>query len=275
MSEKLLAAGKPIPAVWCAKSGKSGYYWNSERGTFRSSLTFIGTGKRILTGLVKPIAKFEVLEQNDFGTGVIGYLVHGLRAKRVMREAKERQTKADAQRQTRKARKARRERERVEAEARTVLNQVGILPALFTLNRAAKRHRDKAKTLWKSGLKKSAGEAAAKKRGYYEVKGHALARLIAEGTLVRAGYHKFPNGHFAEVLAGQGYRFHRPAEVPETEAFEQIGEIESKPPGAGEVDESLAVKAVRGFLLGWEKTELYEWPERERGGSDDEDSLEW
>lgn len=262
--------GKCLPAIWRSKNGKKNYYWSPERGTFRTTLSLISTGNRIVTRLAKAVAKYEVIESNDFGSGPIGYLVHGLTAKRVLRKAAERQEKADAARRQKAIREQQRERKRNEAEQRAALGEVGILPALFAINRATKRYRDMAARRWNTGQKKSAGETAEMKRHLYWLKGQVLEWMVRDGTLSRIGYHAFPGGNVAEVLAGQGYRFHRPVKAPAQVEVQQIGEIESKPTENGEVDEQRAIQAVYGYLLDRSQVAVYEWPRREQKPSENQ-----
>jgi hypothetical protein len=159
-----------------------------------------------------------------------------------------------------------------QAEERAMLAKIGILPALHILNRKAKQLRDAARKAYASGDFSSA-ELAARKRELYWLKGQALEWLKREGKLQLVGYHvfdakrvgdKFISGNFAEVLAGEGYRFHRPAPKPDDLGQEVVAldEIPAKEKlKAWQVEQ--AAKAVRGFLQGREEVELFKWEPRQ------------
>jgi len=84
--------------------------------------------------------------------------------------------------------RATRKRNAKEAERKT-LADVGILPAVFTVNRAAKRFRDDARQSYEWGDRRTAGEYAARKRELYDLKNQALAHLLREGELAIVGLH--------------------------------------------------------------------------------------
>lgn len=141
----------------------------------------------------------------------------------------------------------RREAEQKKREARA--RRGDILLALWSLNRAAKRQRDKMQ------------QAVYFDRSeFYQDKNQALAYLLAEGRLAVEGVHKIGNV-YAEVLRGNGYSFHRPAPEP-TGDFVDIGEkIEAKPVDASEMDANFALDVLRLYLEGKPRIETYSWPD--------------
>lgn len=161
-----------------------------------------------------------------------------------------------------------------------LLAQHGIFPSLNSINREAKREREASQAAWRAGDHESAAGHKERKEALYWLKGQALEHLWRDGEIERAGWHRFPGGLIAEVLAGGGYRFHRPTPVvPEGVQILDLKEIEAKPVKEGEVPAHQAEEAVRGFLQNRPEVEVYEWPERERKytrwGNDWDDDEEW
>ena len=146
-----------------------------------------------------------------------------------------------------------------------LLAEHGILPALFAINREAKRQRDASLAAYNSGDHDEATRCKRDKERLYWLKGQALEHLWREGEVERVGWHRFKGHLVAEVFAGGGYRFHRPAlKAPDGVPVLGLKQIEAKPHEAGEVLAEQAEEAVLGFLQTRAEIEVYEWPERER-----------
>jgi hypothetical protein len=214
-----------------------------------------------------------------------------------VREAEQRETwAADLARAARRKEAAARGRATRQANAearrdaaeRQALTEIGILPALFAVNRETKRLRDASRRAWRMGDKKSAGEHSARKRELYELKNQALEYLVQENRLTVVGYHVFNAvqvaggrivaGNCAEVLASDGYRFHRPAAFqPDAPGSLPLDEISAKPKENDEPDLARAELAVRGYLQGREEIPVCEWPARRSSDawSDDEELDSW
>lgn len=134
------------------------------------------------------------------------YIFH---AKRVLRA----EAKSDWQRE--------RDRWRQRWEkAKTRLPQlVDVLVALWTLNRRAKRCRDMAAHFYDCRKHGLAGNARDEKEAIYRLKGQALHWLVEDGRLSHDGCHMFKSDDgqqlWSEVLAGEGYSFHRPCARPD------------------------------------------------------------
>lgn len=173
-----------------------------------------------------------------------------------------------------------------QAEERAMLAKIGILPALHTLNQSAKQLRDAARNAYASGDRALASRLAENKRHLYYLKGQALEWLRREGKLQLVGYHVFDafrfngkliRGNFAEVLAGEGYRFHRPA--PELDDAERniipLNEIPARKKLTTQQGQE-AEKAVCGYLQGREEVYPFEWDDggRDSGFEEDADSDE-
>jgi hypothetical protein len=139
--------------------------------------------------------------------------------------------------------------------------EVSILAATWALSRHAKRLRDRASGWWEDGRRDLAGRNAARKRELYAIKGQCLAHLLAEGRVQPAGHHRFDGGLWAEILAGEGYRFHRPCPPPEPiPDVEDLGKLEAKPRKTGEPRLRDALLTATRFLAGRPRAEVYEWP---------------
>lgn len=153
----------------------------------------------------------------------------------------------------------RRKRHKRQAQDR---KQTGIPAALWTLNRRAKRCRDLAQTYYRKGMHGFAGNMRREKEAIYRLKGQVLHYLAEEGAVKSAGHHKFNGGNWAEVLEGNGYRFHRPCPPPDNPPAntEEIGDIEAKPKGASEPSLELARQILHDFLDGKTTIPVFEWP---------------
>jgi hypothetical protein len=87
--------------------------------------------------------------------------------------------------------------------------------------------------------------------------------LLIEGRLAVTGIHRFEAGNFAEVLEGEGYRFHRPCPQPaDPETVILLESIESKPKESSEPTIETAFEVVQRFLAGKERISVYEWTPR-------------
>lgn len=143
---------------------------------------------------------------------------------------------------------------------------VDILAAVFAVNRAAKRYRDLGRRHYSGRRHGFAGNCKTKKNDLYSLKAQAIEHLVREGIIQRIGYHRFgETAHFrwAELLEGNGYRFHRPCRPPEgadTLDIKSLPEVEAKPRGSQEPKLKDAVAAIERFLrdkphvspLGWD-----------------------
>ena len=164
--------------------------------------------------------------------------------------------------------------ERNRSKERESLAQVGVLPAIFAMNREAKRQRDAARNNFANGEFDAASSSAKRKLHLYDLKGQAMEWALRDGLLERVGWHRFGD-NFAEVLAGGGYRFHRPAPRPEhADVVQNLAEIEAKPVEEAEVPIGLAEMAIKGYLQGRERVNIYEWPARRNPEMDLEDAEE-
>jgi hypothetical protein len=154
--------------------------------------------------------------------------------------------------------------ERKRSKERESLAQVGVLPAIFALNREAKRQRDAARKHFANGEHDAASGSSKRKLHLYDLKGQALEWALRDGLLEKVGWHRFDD-NFAEVLAGGGYRFHRPAPRPEhADAVQNLAQIEAKPVEEAEVPIGLAEMAIKGYLQGRKRVKVYEWPARRK-----------
>jgi len=140
-----------------------------------------------------------------------------------------------------------------------------LLLALFTLNRRAKRCRDLAPTYYKNGQHGFAGYYRREKETIYAMKGQALHYLVAEGRLTHAGYHQFArSGLTAELLAGEGFRFHRPCEPVDGLEPSTLDEIESIPKCRKEPTLRVARRVVAEYLADKPHVPVYQCPRRAR-----------
>ena len=141
---------------------------------------------------------------------------------------------------------------------------IDILRAVWGINRYAKRCRDAASSCYTSNAHAFAGIWSRRKAEAYDLKSQALHYLVAEGRLAHAGYHQFDGGNYAEVLEGDGYRFHRPCEDPEGIDVEEIDGIEAKPKHSKEPRLLDCRHTLELYLLEKPPAEVYEWPARSR-----------
>lgn len=151
----------------------------------------------------------------------------------------------------------------LEVKARKRQEKVGrlsVLAALFTLNRRAKRCRDLAQSYYQERMHGFAGDMKREKDCIYALKEQVLHHLVEAGVLVGGKYHRFEFGNWAEVLEGQGYRFHRPCPPREPGEGDLIESVEAKPMEAGEPTVEIAYEVVEKFLVGKERVAVYEWP---------------
>jgi hypothetical protein len=196
-----------------------------------------------------------------------------------IREAKRAQEQAERRRLAEEAGRA--ARRLAEEAERAALAQVGILPALSALNHEAKRLRNRSRGAWANNDRERAWELAEEKRLLYYLKGQALEWLLREGKLRVVGFHAFKvedgraivGTQYAEVLEGEGYRFHRPAPAPENGAdtVELLDEIKAKPPAQDGVPPDTAIQAVKGYLQERTVVAVYEWEPRRNAVEDYED----
>lgn len=151
------------------------------------------------------------------------------------------------------------EKERQKAE------KLPVLAALFTLNRRAKRCRDLAQAYYQNSMHGLAGEMKQEKERIYFLKGQVLHHHVEAGVLVGGKYHRFGETLWAEVLEGQGYRFHRPCPPQnETVVAELIESVEAKPKEAKEPTLKIAYQVVEAFLANKRMASVYQWPARTR-----------
>lgn len=172
-----------------------------------------------------------------------------------------------------------------EAKKKRQADGLPVLAALFTLNRRAKRCRDMAQGYYQQRMHGLAGEMKNEKERIYRLKGQVLHWMVQEGKLVGGKYHRFEFGNWAEVLEGEGYRFHRPCPPPpeasdETKTTESI---EAKPKDTKEPTLEIAYEVVEKFLTGKTSANVYEWPSKGRSNrrmfelrfDDDDDDLDF
>lgn len=145
---------------------------------------------------------------------------------------------------------------------------VSLLAAVWSINRRAKRCRDLARANYEADEHDLAGYYRSWKEEYYRVKGQALHYLLAEGRLAVTGFHRFDGDLWAEVIAGEGYTFHRPCQTPETEA-DCVGcdRIEAKPKDTDESAVEDALATVLAYLKGKPEVEVYGWPPHSRSAA--------
>ncbi len=153
---------------------------------------------------------------------------------------------------------------------------VPILQAVWAINRRAKRCRDYASSYASRArprdgdgdLRVLASWYRMQKESLYELKGQALHHLLKEGLVQRVGYAIFEDDNWAEVLAGGGYRFHRPCEEPgeeiPDEQIVELDQIEAKPKETAEPDIADAIASVEAYLDDKPAVQLYSWPPPQR-----------
>jgi hypothetical protein len=148
-------------------------------------------------------------------------------------------------------------------------NLLPLLLALWAVNRAAKRQRDAARKLHAARAFALASLAKERKKELYWLKSQALHFAILDGMLTVAGYHRFEYDHWAEVLIGDGYSFHRPCKPPpDTSSADSkmLEQIDAKPRCVGEPRLLDAKYTLEKFLDGKPTVSTYSWlkPDRER-----------
>ena len=155
------------------------------------------------------------------------------------------------------------------------VDRLSVLAALFTLNRRAKRCRDLAQSYYQERMHGFAGDMKREKERIYVLKEQVLHYSVEAGVLVGGKYHRFKFGNWAEVLEGQGYRFHRPCPPREPGDGDLIESVEAKPKEAGEPTVEIAYEVVEKFLANKERVAIYHWPRivrsRQRYRWDDDD----
>lgn len=147
--------------------------------------------------------------------------------------------------------------------------EIDLLAAVWVVNRRAKRCRDLARNNYSIRRRGAASNFAYEKSHCYRLKGQALYYLCHQGRLRSIGYHAFrqPDNSllWAEVLEGEGYRFHAPCPAPNGILPENIlEEIEAKPRGAKEPRLKDALYRLQRFLQDKPEAPVYCWPERPR-----------
>ncbi|MGE3408249.1 MAG: hypothetical protein AB7I37_15635 [Pirellulales bacterium] len=167
--------------------------------------------------------------------------------------------------------------------------EIKILAALWVINRRAKRMRDGATRSFKKGRHTEASNHSDEKQRLYAMKEQVVHYLMESGILRHVGRHRFPEGNWAEVLAGGDFRFHRPCPPPDNESDgEQIGQIEAQPRCAHEPRLKDALFTIELFLRNKPVVNVYHWPEKPRkrhyftgsdstnwsGSGDDDDEYE-
>jgi hypothetical protein len=140
---------------------------------------------------------------------------------------------------------------------------------LWSLNRIAKRKRDEAQLLWQAREHTQSKQKSAEKRAIYLLKGQALHYLLAEDILSVESVHRFDE-ECAQLLSGQGYRFHRPAPAVESAVNIGVPQIDAKPVDVSEMEEFEANQIIRKYLSGRAFVSQYEWPKRARRHESDD-----
>lgn len=156
---------------------------------------------------------------------------------------------------------------------------VSVLAALFTINRRAKRCRDSAQRYYLNGMHGFAKKMRREKESAYDIKGQVLHYLVADGQLTHDSYHRLDGGNWAEVLVGDGYRFHRPCGEPDPRPeIDEMNSIEAKPKGRKEPTLAEANEILTAYLNGRPVVDVYQWPARVRPTryrwDDDDDDID-
>lgn len=143
--------------------------------------------------------------------------------------------------------------------------KVDVLAAVWTVNRYAKRMRDKAARCYSTRTYSFASDAKCRKEEAYKLKNQVLAHLLNDGVVQVQGYHRFGDDLYAYILAGSGYTFHQPCPEPENPETAECREaIEAKPKSAAECKLKDAMYTIKEFLRGRPRMDVYVWDERER-----------
>jgi hypothetical protein len=153
---------------------------------------------------------------------------------------------------------------RKEERQKRPLGRCDLLLALFILNRRAKRCRDLAQNHYRNSRHGLAGHNRREKESIYATKEQALHYLVDDGRLTHAGYHQFDSGLWSEVLAGEGFIFHRPC--PPVDGMEPgiLDDIEAKPKGRKEPTLKVAHQVLADYLVDKPIVAVYHWPPRVR-----------
>jgi hypothetical protein len=141
---------------------------------------------------------------------------------------------------------------------------ISLPAALWVINRRAKRCRDMATKHFDARSHGFAKLRSREKSHLYGLKSQVLQNLINDGLAVHECYHRFPGDHWAEVLACDGYTFHRPCPSVEGVVVEERNEIEAKPKGAKEPRLKDALHTIEEFLKSRPTLTVYEWPPQQR-----------
>jgi len=143
--------------------------------------------------------------------------------------------------------------------------KVDILAAVWTVNRYAKRMRDKAAGCYSKRAHSFASDARCRKEEAYALKNQVLAHLLNDRVLQVQGYHRFGDDLYAYILGGNGYTFHQPCPAPEDpKGVEYRSDIEAKPKSAAECNLKDAMHTIKQFLSERPYVDVYVWPKRER-----------
>lgn len=144
--------------------------------------------------------------------------------------------------------------------------QVGatsVLLALCTLNRRAKRCRELATTYYSNCMHGLAKACRLEKVSIYELKEQALHYLVEDGVLSLSGHHMFADGNWAELLEGNGFRFHRPCPPLANAAPDLVlRTIEAKPKGKDEPPLKVAREVLERYLEDKPTVSVFRWPSR-------------
>lgn len=163
--------------------------------------------------------------------------------------------------------------------------EIDLVQAIWVVNRYAKRCRDAASACFMHRVHSFAATWKRKKEEAYYLKGQALHHAVTDGLLHVSGVHKFGD-NYAELLEGNGYRFHRPCPDPvlnEMQAVVQLDAIEAKPKGSKEPRLKDAMYTLQCYLADKQEVDVYEWPlkwkphfvREDRDWGDDDDGGEY
>lgn len=149
-------------------------------------------------------------------------------------------------------------RQKLRVQIEDVTN-MDVLQAMFTLNRRAKRCRDLAQSYYQHRLHGFAKRMKEEKERIYELKGQVLGHFVELGILTGGKFHQFERGNWAEVLEGDGFRFHRPCPPRESDGGETIECIESMPKGKRKLKLDTANAVLETFLQDKSPVIVFEW----------------
>jgi hypothetical protein len=130
------------------------------------------------------------------------------------------------------------------------LENVDLLVAIFTVNRAAKRQRDLAQKHYRNGMHGFAGSSRKRKEEYYDLKDRGIMSAHQAGQLSC----EYRHGNLF-LWRGEGYSFHSTLKPTGLEVLEMAlndGQqhlfIEAKPKGAKEPRIADAVYTLEGLV---------------------------